>query len=252
MLACKQIINHGGVPLVLIHGYLGGRRFFVPNINAFNADIDVITVDLPGFGDSHAVAGVDSIHAMAEQVLQQLSAIKCEQFYLLGHSMGGMVALQMALLAPSRVLKLIPFATNSDGKLSERFETFAASKIRMQERGIDDTRKSIVATWFCDGAANQYFNACLECSNNTSLQTAVAALDAMERFDISAQIHTITCPTFIIGAQLDRTYAPHRLEAMRTIIPNAELYVMRGCAHNAHLEDQETFNRLVLTFVKSD
>ena len=68
------------IPLVMIHGFLGGGDFFTPNIAALAAHRPIISVDLPGFAASHAVAAARSIEAMARQVLATLSAMECAPF----------------------------------------------------------------------------------------------------------------------------------------------------------------------------
>jgi len=233
----------------MLHGFLCCGKFFAPNINAMKTAIDVITVDLPGFGNSCNVCGADSIREMSAQVMDTLDVVNPGPFDLLGHSMGGMVALQIALSAPARVRKLILFATNSDGNLPERFETFAESKTRLQEHGMKAARKEITATWFVDGAAHPRYPDCLACSDQVGMPAALAALSAMENFDLTGQLTAVIHPTLIIGACLDRTYAPRRLREMHHRIPCGRLHFMQGCAHNAHLEDEKTFNRLVLDFV---
>jgi len=250
ILAYTKHWRHGGAPLVMLHGFLCGGDLFAPNISVIRTAVDVVTVDLPGFGNSCNVRGADSISAMAAQVMHTLDAVQPGTFDLLGHSMGGMVALQIALDAPARVRKLILFATNSDGNLPERFETFAESKTRLQENGMEAARREIAAMWFVDGAAHPRYPDCLACSDRVGMPAALAALSAMENFDVTAQLAAITHPTLIIGARLDRTYAPRRLQEMQREIPGARLCFMQGCAHNAHLEDEKTFNRLVLDFVR--
>ena len=241
--------NGDKIPLVMLHGFLCCGEFFAPNIHAIKNAVDVITVDLPGFGDSHNIRGADSISAMAAHTLETLDALGCEKFHLLGHSMGGMVALQIALAASARVRKLILFATNSDGNLPERFEAFAESQTRLQKTGMEIARKEIVATWFVKGAAHPRYPDCLACSDHVNMPAALSALVAMENFNVTGRIKQIRRPTLIIGARLDRTYAPHRLQQMQLRIRGAQLRFMENCAHNAHLEDVDTFNKLVRDFV---
>ncbi|MDA8012133.1 MAG: alpha/beta hydrolase [Gammaproteobacteria bacterium] len=250
MLAHAKYSGRGGVPLVMIHGFLCCGKFFAPNIRVISEFADVITIDLPGFGESFAARAAGSVSEMAARTLGALDALGCERFDLLGHSMGGMVALQIALDAPARARKLILFATNSDGNLPERFETFAESKTRLRARGMESARKEIVATWFMDGAAHPRYADCLACSDRVGMPAALAALRAMENFNLTARLAEISMPTLVIGACRDRTYAPRRLREMRRAIPGAQLHFMKDCAHNAHLEDEKTFNKLVLDFVR--
>ena len=113
-------------------------------------------------------------------------------------------------------------------------------------------RQAIVATWFRAGAAHPHFRRCVACSDKVRLATATAALDAMQKFNLTARLPAIAGRTRIIGAAHDRTYAVHRLRAMRAAIAGADLRIMPDCAHNAHLESPAAFGRLVSEFLLAD
>ena len=85
-----------GFPLVLIHGFLGSSIMWRPQIDFFKDHFRVITPDLPGFGKSNNVKSYDNIHLMANSILDCLKNKKIDKFYLLGHSMGGMIVQEMA------------------------------------------------------------------------------------------------------------------------------------------------------------
>ena len=96
-----------GTPLVLVHGFLGSSFMWKPQIDYFKKNYRVITPDLPGFGKSNKVESCSSIISMAQIIIKILKQKKIEKFYLLGHSMGGMIVQEMAKLASKKILKLI-------------------------------------------------------------------------------------------------------------------------------------------------
>ena len=87
-----------GFPLVLQHGYFGGAEMWQAQIDHFKSRYDVIAPNLAGFGDSSELVAPDSIAESAQQVFDLLDLLGVDQFYLLGHSMGGMVVQQMATM----------------------------------------------------------------------------------------------------------------------------------------------------------
>ena len=119
----RYIREGNGVPLILVHGYLGGSAMWQNQIDFFKDRFDVIAPDLPGFGKSAALSAHDSIAAIAKHVLEFLTRLQIDKFILLGHSMGGMVVQKMASLAPQRIMKLICYGTGPVGVLPGRFET---------------------------------------------------------------------------------------------------------------------------------
>ena len=247
-LAFRQYHKPNSTPLVLIHGFLGDGLLFSPNIQQLRKYHTVITVDLPGFGKNAKQLGATSINDMAQQAMATLEALSYPKFYLLGHSMGGMVALQMALAAQQKIAALILYATNSDGNLPERFETFAQTKARLQE-DFAGAKRHICATWFCDGEQHQHFPLVLQCGADVQLQTALDAVDAMQNFNATAKAAQYNRPTLIIGAEKDKTYAPHVVRKLHTRIPQSQLHIMKNCAHNAHLEAEVKFNTLLLEWL---
>ena len=80
-----------GIPLVLVHGFLGSSEMWTLQTDFFKKNFRVLVPALPGFGKSNKVKSYDSIEGMAKSILTSLQKKKIEHFYLLGHSMGGMI-----------------------------------------------------------------------------------------------------------------------------------------------------------------
>lgn len=236
--------DDGRAPLVMVHGFLCSGQLFSPNIKALQQTRQLITVDLPGFGESSTLPAANCIAEMSGQVAETLAAAGIARYHLLGHSMGGMVALQLALTAPARLHSLIVYASYSSGNLPERFETFAQSKQRLH-RDFTAAKRHICATWLNAGTRHAHFDLLLQCSAPVSLATAEKALDAMAAFDISAQVGAITLPTLLLSAEQDKTYAARCQRDLAAQLPQAQCKVMRNCAHCAHLEDEAAFNQIL-------
>ena len=96
-----------GLPLVLIHGFLGSSEMWRPQINFLKNNFRIITPDLPGFGKSNHLKSYDTINLMAISILDCLKNKKINKFNLLGHSMGGMIAQEMARISGEKISKLI-------------------------------------------------------------------------------------------------------------------------------------------------
>ena len=117
-----------GFPLVLVHGFLGSSKMWEPQVNFFKKHFRVITPDLPGFGKSNKAKPHNNIQSIADLLLDCLEEKKIEKFYLLGHSMGGMIVQEMAKLAGERIIKLICYGTGPVGDIPGRFETMEESR----------------------------------------------------------------------------------------------------------------------------
>ncbi|MDQ4072389.1 MAG: alpha/beta fold hydrolase [Actinomycetota bacterium] len=96
-----------GPPLVLLHGLGGTKASFLPTVAALSRRYRTIAVDLPGFGDSGKPLGAPYDPAFfADSVVSLLDALGLERVHLLGHSMGGRAALEVAFEHPERVERL--------------------------------------------------------------------------------------------------------------------------------------------------
>jgi pyruvate dehydrogenase E2 component (dihydrolipoamide acetyltransferase) len=95
-----------GVPVLFIHGYGGDLDNWLFNIDAVGEKLPVIALDLPGHGQSAVKLPGTSIAALAHFVAQFMDAIGTDRAHLVGHSMGGAIATQVALDAPARVASL--------------------------------------------------------------------------------------------------------------------------------------------------
>ena len=99
-----------GYPLVLVHGYLGSSEMWNLQKENLSKHFRIITLALPGFGESHKTKSLDSINAMAKLVFQVLDKKNIKKFHLLGHSMGGMIVQEMAKISGERInLKQLSF-----------------------------------------------------------------------------------------------------------------------------------------------
>ena len=108
-----------------------------PQIDFFKDHFRVITPDLPGFGKSNNVKSHDNIHSMANFILDCLKDKKIDKFYLLGHSMGGMIAQEMAKMDGNKISKLICYSTGPMGEMPDRFETMDESRNNLKKIGLE-------------------------------------------------------------------------------------------------------------------
>lgn len=238
-----------GFPLVLLHGYLGGAALWDEQLATFSKKFDVIVPELAGYGGNTKQQSSESIEGHAQQVLAFLSHIGVDQFHLVGHSMGGMIAQEMASQAPDRIDRLVCYGTGPQGVMPDRFETLETSRQRVRTEGLPATAKRIAATWFAKGAKAKGYPICVQLGRDVSLETALAGLTAMERWDGRGSLADIKRPTLVIWGDGDQSYGWPQPEALWRGIKGSHLGVLPGCGHNAHMEQPEIFNAIVENFL---
>lgn len=239
------------IPLVFVHGFMGGSQQWQGQQEALEKDFAVIAYDLPGYGDNAHLKAPDSIAGFATWVLEDLSARGVERFYLVGHSMGGMIVQEMVRLAPDRVARLILYGTGAEGLLPGRFESIGTSKRRACADGPRATARRIAATWFLKREEAAAYEGCSAIAEHSSLQAILAGLDAMEGWSGVAHLPDIRIRTLVIWGDHDRTYPWSQTETLWRSIVNARLAVIPDCAHAVHLEKPGLFNTVVGDFLKA-
>jgi len=237
-----------GKSLVLVHGYLGGQNMWKFQ-EELKHDYELIMPSLAGYGESANLTAPSTIRENAEQVFELLNHLNIDTFYLLGHSMGGMIVQEMAALRPSRVEKLICFGTGSIGVLPNRFETIEESRHKIKTIGIKETRENIAKTWFVDYLKGEGYQLCLEEGAKASTQAALASLDAWDCWDGREQLSQIVSPTLILWSNQDRSYDINQQNILIKGIKNSRLEVIENCAHNSHMEKPELVNNAIKNFL---
>tara|TARA_B100000787_G_scaffold138767_1_gene107661 strand:- start:98 stop:856 length:759 start_codon:yes stop_codon:yes gene_type:complete len=239
-----------GIPLVLVHGFLGSSDMWKPQIKFFKNNFRVIAPALPGFGNSSTINSCISIECMAKAILNLLEKKKIKRFNLLGHSMGGMIVQEIAKIAGDKILKLICYGTGPRGNIPGRFETIDQSRKKLKSIGLKNTAYRIAKTWFIEEEKAKYFYLCEEAGKQTSLDAADNGLIAMKNWNGVKNLQNIKNETLIVWGDQDKAYNFNQVETLNDNIPNSNLKIIEGCSHNVHLEKPDEFNRVVGEFLK--
>ena len=168
------------IPLVFVHGFMGSSAQWSGQREYFKEQYNVVTPDLPGFGENNHMTPPVRIGNYANFVLDSLTGLGIDRFHLVGHSMGGMIVQEMIAIAPQRVKKLVLYGTGAAGVLPNRFETIQESRKRAHADGAVATARRISATWFLQRSAASAYEQCAVIAEHASLQAICAGLDAME------------------------------------------------------------------------
>ena len=238
-----------GTPLVLIHGFLCSSRMWELQINFFKNYFRVITPDLPGFGKSNKAISYNRIESFANLILDCLEEKKIDKFYLLGHSMGGMIVQEMAKISGNKIIKLICCSTGPRGEMPGRFETVDQSRENLKKNGLEITAKNIAKTWFVKGEKAEYFDICIEAGKQPSIETVDNALIAFKNWNGVETLKNIKNETLIVWGDKDKSYNLEQIQTLEKNIEKSKLVIFKDCAHNVHLEKPNQFNNTIKNFL---
>lgn len=223
--------HNAGTPLIMLHGYNGSFECWYPyTMRDLGAERRVIAPDLPGNGLSGRL-GEHTLESYAEFVVALMDALGVEQADLLGHSMGGQVAIATAWRFPERFRRLV--LVDSSG-LPELVRPQWLAPIRM----LSDSCMRHVRLY------PMYVRIGLRA------RAAREGLYLLRRKSISRHLKSVLAPTLIIWGSRDRVVPLEHGAFMARHIPSARLAVIRGAGHMPFYQKPEEFKRLVLAFLR--
>lgn len=240
-----------GPVLVLVHGYLGASAQWQDQFAGFSGSHDVIAPDLPGFGQSNSSPGPERIADFADAVMACLAELGVTRFTLLGHSMGGMIVQDIAARYGDRLDGLVLYGTGPLGLMPDRFEPIETSMARLETEGVAATADRISATWFREGKDAQGYGLTREIARMANPEAARNALLAMRDWDGRAALTSLRMPCRIIWGDQDRSYRWPQVSQLWADIPRAELAVIPGASHAAHLEKPLIFHSMLEDFLRA-
>jgi len=245
-----------GRPLVVLHGLFGSADNWRSHIKRWQESRRVIAVDLRNHGKSPHVAGMSYAAQAAdvEVLLDRLSVDSCD---LLGHSMGGKVAITLARQAPQRVARLIVADIAPIAYQHGHEAIFKA--MRAVERQPPSDRKEadrIMANFVETPAIRQFLATNLVRSENATLVWRVG-LDEIE--DDYAHIvavpdgeGTYTGPTLVLRGERSDYVEDDALPAVEAVLPEARVETVPDAGHWLHAEHPEAFQTAVANFLASE
>jgi pimeloyl-ACP methyl ester carboxylesterase len=236
-------ISGNGPALVLLHGFLESKAIWNDFAEILQNDFTVITIDLPGHGDSGLIAGMHSMQLMAETVKVVFEAEKIEKAVVAGHSMGGYVALQFAVNHEELLQGLVLFHSHANADTDEAKENRRRTiNIVNQNRG--GFIRQFIPDLFDQKHIEQYTEEIKKLMDQAALMTPeaiVAALSGMRDRPNQLQYLLLTeIPVmFIIGKQDSRM--PYNQVLAQAVIPShSEILLLEDVGHMGYIEAPDT------------
>lgn len=237
-------------PALLLHGIGGRAALWAPTVAAL-APRRVLALDMPGY-DGRGPA-CTSFAELADAALALLDAAGVAQADVVGHSLGGMVALELALRHPDRVRRLVLAATSSAfGSSDPAFRaTFLAARQRPLDEGLGmaGVAASLVpgmAGPAADPGAVPAATAAMGSVDAGAYRTTLALLTG---FDRRAGLGRITHPALLLAGEADATAPPRGMARMAAALPDARMEVLPGIGHLLPLEAPAAFHAALHRFL---
>ena len=215
-------------------------------------DARIYAPQLAAFPDSRALDGygtANSLVDMARIALEQAP----ESFDLLGHSMGGRVALEVFRLAPKRVRRLALVSTGvhalREGEAAKRQALLAIGWNHGFGKLIDEWLPPMVAE--ANRAKPEIYEPLRKMNTEAGQDVFDAQIHALlNRPEVESLLPQITCPTLVMTGELDAWSGPEQHRQIAAAIPNSELVIVPGAGHMIQLEAPEAVNAAITRWLQ--
>ena len=249
----NYIIQGQGEPLVMIQGFSADQSLWKSQIPAFKKQYQIITFDNRGVGKSDKPQGPYSPKMMAEDTVKLMDYLNIEKAHILGHSMGGLIAQEIAINYHERVMKLILASTwayqdnDANGITSAMLEV---AKLPIRQAGVllvDAIMNKTFNRWFVAPALKNYWRRIKE----PDAIGIKAQLDGQMGYNSLDKLPSIKAQTMVLTGTKDRVIKPTSSETIANGIPNARLVTIEKGSHADFIEMGKVFNKEVLNFLNT-
>jgi aminoacrylate hydrolase len=244
-----------GPAVVLVQGAGVIGEGWRPQIDALKERHTVIWIDNRGIGQSVMTGGVLTVEDMAADVLAVVDAERLDRFHLVGHSMGGLIAQQVALAATPRVQSLALLCTFLQGRQGAALSMGLLVTALRSRIGTRRMRRHAFVGLVMPPEYLAGIDLDVLCENLKGLfgrdlaeqpPIVMRQVRAMSRFDVSPELGRLAAiPTLVMSAEHDRIARPAYGRALAAAIPGATLIEFKGAGHAVTIQCAAEVNAML-------
>jgi pimeloyl-ACP methyl ester carboxylesterase len=238
-----------GEPLVIIHGGGDGAKSWLENIQELSKHYNVYIPDLPGFGDSQSINNKFSLPEYVSFVEEFTNALDLGPFYLVGHSIGGGIALHYAFRHPDKVSALVLVNSFCLGKEIALWVRILSASALCHSLGqlalaiLKAVKWLAHQFWAPFHLANMLSNVKLDMGRTmTNLKGQSSALQD--------RLPQLTMPTLVVWGARDIIVPTHHAYSASKAIPDCQLHIFEDCGHSAYKQRIPEFSQVVTRFLR--
>jgi 3-oxoadipate enol-lactonase len=219
-------------PVVLLHGLMGSRLSWAPQVDALGGARAALAWDLPGYGDTPPVGA--SFAEIAAAVANRIDSIGAGGAHLVGHSFGGMVAQYVAAWHPGVVRSLTLVSTSPKfGLDGTEPDAWRAARLSLLDTGAtpQDFAPRVLKAIAGPNISQDALDAQITAAGPVSSDALRASIDVLVTHDSRSLLNTIAAPTLVLVGALDDETPVAYARALADGIAGAALAVIDGAGH---------------------
>ena len=244
-----------GQPLLLIAGLSSDISSWLPIRKQLAKKYRIIMCDNRGIGKTINYMKKVTIKTMTDDIFKLLEDLNIKNPSVLGHSMGGCIAMQLAINQPKKIRKLI--LSSCSAKFSARNKRLLKTLLEIKKSNLNfEEWLTNLFYWIFspDNFEDETFikNAFKFAENNIKLQTIeqfALQVEAILNFNVNEQLSKINTKTLLIAAENDILTQLESMKKIESQIPNSKLVIIRNCAHSIPAEKPLRFAELITNYL---
>jgi len=228
--------------LVMVHGAGGISRVWQNQMGPLSRTVNVLALDLPGHGNTPG-PGREHIRDYAEWTIHALESVFERPVFLMGHSMGGAIILEVAHRRPEIARGIILASTGSRLKVAPAFLE------GLRDR-FDETVDQMTQYAYAPGAEPGVVREGANWIKQAGAPTVIGDFLACDRFDRRNDIDGIRLPCLIVCGDLDKLAPPALSRSIYEAIAGSTLEMIPDAGHTVMIENPHAFNGAVQEFLR--
>lgn len=243
-----------GGPILMAHGMWCDHQAFDDVVAGLAGGYRTVCPDLRGHGRSQTPARAWTVVDLAHDLARTMDALAIDAAVVVGHSLGGMAALQLALHYPARVRGLVLLSTSAEAEKPERRSQLGLLSLTINMWGMNNWLAGRVANGFFSSAYARRFPAKVEAWRQGVLamdkRALRQALEAVQnRPSVWDRLNHMAMPALVMGTREDPIADPARTKALAARLRNAQLVMLPGGGHALPMEHPLELTRALRQFL---
>ena len=250
-----------GPTILLLHDADGDHLTFAPQVETLaSAGYRAVAWDMPGYGRSAPIEPY-TFKGLAESCFGLIDALQCGPVVLVGHGMGAMVALEVAVRQPALVRRLV-LCAGGPALDAQATQDWVAPRLQALDAALapaaalanpmEHLAQTVVPRFVGTGALPEGVRLASHALSQVYPGTYRRALQALTSFDRGvAALRHVAMPALLLGGAQDRCNPPAAMEALAHVLPGAQLALLPHVGHWPQLEDPDGFDAELLQFLAS-
>jgi len=226
-----------GTPLVLLHGYPLDHTIWEPVVPLLENDFDLILPDLRGFGGSSASRTPYLLNDLADDIASLLDQLKIKKAAIVGHSMGGYIALGFAHSHPHNTLGLGLVASQAAADTPDRKVGRSQMAARVEKNGVGEVADSMPALMTGDTTLQAWLKQLILHQSPAGVAGALRAM--AERPDSAPFLPGFDFPIVIVHGLADKIIPIERAHEMQNAVKYGNLIEIEAAGHMPMMESPQ-------------